>query len=191
VRIGSTTCRNWAHGTWVRFPEIDRSFPVLGRTTRFSSPFGGLIYMEVDSRCDVPRISATISNAVAAPWFVLGETSNEQWMRIRDLPAPWAELQGRGMIVSIPSQYIRNLDESGCVDGGMGPDRPGAGRTGRAMLAGMHARRPERIVPDVQVCAGGLHAGYPIMGGIWEKDGWLDYVDLARLDGPKPMGLLP
>ncbi|MFC1499117.1 M60 family metallopeptidase [Verrucomicrobiota bacterium] len=180
MRIGSTTCSNWKHSAWKRFPEIHRRFPVTSKNLRIASPFGGLIYCEIPKNYDGGTISMTVSKAVQAPLFVLGKTTKEEWLKLRELPAPWAELQGEKIILSIPSRFIRDLDDPSALMEEW--DKIVAAQDELAGYKGKHARkRPERIVPDIQICIGGLHAGYPIMGGIWKDDGWLNYVSLKRL----------
>ena len=52
-----------------------------------------------------------ISGGVRAPYYILGETSSTEWEdTIRHHPAPWAELQGRRVILTLPSEYIRRLE---------------------------------------------------------------------------------
>jgi hypothetical protein len=47
---------------------------------------------------------------VEAPYFKLGETTEEEWVsRIRNNPAPWAELATDKIVLTVPSYRIRNL----------------------------------------------------------------------------------
>jgi hypothetical protein len=133
------------------------------------SPFGGLIYIEVPDRMAMearrsgaaPTLSATIEGAVESPHFKLGSTTPDEWRsRIRTLGAPWAELATDKVILTVPASEVRGLDD------------PAALMTfwdslvdAASDLRGISRERPfpHRYVPDVQISAGYMHAGYPIM----------------------------
>src|SRR5207237_2794196 len=98
---------------------------------------------------------------VEAPRFVLGETKALEWKtRLRNAPAPWAELETKKIILSVPSEKIRHLDDPEALlkfwDQVLDAE---------ADLATIprDRKRPERIVPDVQISAGYMHSGYPSM----------------------------
>ncbi|GAB6166689.1 hypothetical protein JCM19992_26890 [Thermostilla marina] len=144
--------------------EITLSVPIDKPVVGAANPFGGLVYIEVPN--EVPAalartpLAVQIMGAVPSPYFVLGRTTNAQWRdELRSLPAPWAELAGRKMILTVPAELIRNLDDPEalmtfwdrvveCQD---------------ELAATTQRRSPERIVPDVQISAGYMHSGYPIM----------------------------
>ncbi len=165
VRIGCHTDGIWHHDSWMRFPEISRSYALSGTTTTVASPFGGLIYIEVPRGCSLGALELSIEGAVDAPRFVLGETTLAEWRdTVRQFPGPWAELEGRNVILTVPSHEIRGLDDPEALmllwDYALDL---------AADLAAMprERERPERIVADVQISAGYMHSGYPIMT-------WLD-----------------
>ncbi|MBN2842260.1 MAG: M60 family metallopeptidase, partial [Sedimentisphaerales bacterium] len=160
VRIGCHTDTIWQHDKWARMPEISTSTLLKDNNNIAANAFGGLIYIEVPGRIAGGKIDITISNAVQAPYFVLGQTTNQQWQQIRQNPAPWGELATDKVIISVPSDYLRNLNDpealmhtwdkvlDACAElAGISPNRPS----------------PERIVPDVQISVGYMHSGYPIM----------------------------
>jgi hypothetical protein len=161
VRIGAHTDTLWDHETWRRAPEISRSFALDSPKTQIASAFGGLIYLEVPEGAKPERVEAVISGAVEAPLFRLGQTTREEWRsRVRRLPGPWAELATDKIVLTVPSEAVRTLDDpeslmrfwdqvmDACAD-----------------LAGWSRERvrPERIVADEQIAAGYMHSGYPIM----------------------------
>ncbi|MBI3878685.1 MAG: hypothetical protein HY301_01290 [Verrucomicrobia bacterium] len=167
VRIGSHTDHLWQLDSWKRFPEISREFPLDAAVTRAANAFGGLIYIEVPNDSALGRINVTIQNAVAAPRFVLGQTDLATWRsKLRALPAPWAEIEGAKLIVTLPAENVRTLDD---------PDEVAKYWdrvvTAEDELSGVNDRvRPERFVLDQQISAGYMHSGYPIMA-------WLDQSD--------------
>jgi len=177
ARIGCHTDGLWHLDRWQRFPEISRAWPLAAATTDVASPFGGLIYVVVPRECELGSIDVTIKGAVEAPRFVLNETLLSDWRaRVHSLPGPWAELETKKVIISLPASAVRDLHDpeslmlwwdrvmDGCADLATMPrDRP----------------RPERYTTDEEISAGYMHSGYPIMT-------WLDvvptFVNLARLD---------
>ncbi len=161
LRIGSHSDSLWNLDKWERFPEISMRVQLAKPSTKAASPFGGLIYIEVPDKCDLGGVSVKISGAVVAPYFVLGKTKLADWKnRLRKEPAPWAELECSKVVVTVPSSFVRTLDDP----------EPLMKVWERIVeleddLAGTIAerRRPERIVCDQQISAGYMHSGYPIM----------------------------
>lgn len=160
LRVGCHTDQLWHKSDWQRVPSISLRIPLVEGANQFASPFGGLIYLDVDnnSKGDL-RIDA--QGVVAAPLFVRGKTSLKDWRTsIRSAPAPWAELATDKVILSIPSSSIRNLDDPEALLALW--DQILDNTADLAMIP--HQRlRPERYTADVQISAGYMHAGYPIM----------------------------
>jgi len=161
LRIGAHSDTLWHHSKWRRVPEITRTFPLASLFTAAASPFGGLIYIQVPDSCDLGIISLTIHNAVEAPYYARGKTDLRDWRAtIRYRPAPWAEIQGNNLILTLPASVVRDLDDPEAVmkfwDDVLDAD---------ADLATIPRQRsrPERICADVQISAGYMHSGYPIM----------------------------
>ncbi len=161
LRIGAHRDKLWHKDVWRRCPEIARTFPITRTATRAANAFGGLIYIEVPSKCPPAVFKVQIRNAVEAPYFVLGRTDPDQWRQtIRRRPAPWAELASDKIILTVPSERVRQLDDPTPLMKVW--DRVA---DAEAELAGRpkQRRRPERFVADEQISAGYMHAGYPIM----------------------------
>ncbi len=169
VRIGAHTDALWHLDSWQRAPEISLAWPLDAAQTEVASPFGGLIYIEVPDRMALearrsgqsPNVQVTISGAVEAPFFRLGSTDIDEWRaRIRTLGAPWAELATDKVILTVPASEVRELDDpvalmtfwDSLIDAA-------------SDLRGIPRERPfpHRYVPDVQISAGYMHSGYPIM----------------------------
>lgn len=161
VRIGAHNDRLWGNDSWRRVPEICRVFPVADASTAAANTFGGLVYIEAPKDCALGKVSVEIEGAVEAPHYVLGETDLDEWRRsIRHRPAPWAELAGERVILTVPSTAVRELDDpeglmrfwdqvlDACADLAQIP---------------RERERPERYVTDVQISAGYMHSGYPVM----------------------------
>lgn len=161
LRIGAHSDSLWNLDKWDRFPEISMRAQLAKPVTKAVSMFGGLIYIEVPDKCDLGELPVKISGAVAAPYFVLGQTKQADWKdRLRKEPAPWAELECSKVIVTVPSSFVRMLDDPDALM-----------KVWEKMveleddLAGTAAerKRPERVVCDQQISAGYMHSGYPIM----------------------------
>ena len=161
VRLGAHTDSLWHKGSWKRCPAISRRAPLARPLTVAANAFGGLVYIDVPKGCELGTIPVRISGAVEAPHYIHGQTDLARWRdEIRSRPAPWAELETTRAILTVPSRVVRELDDpqeimdlwdrvlDACADLACRPtDR----------------ERAERYVTDVQISAGYMHAGYPIM----------------------------
>ncbi|XP_010953386.3 TRPM8 channel-associated factor 2 [Camelus bactrianus] len=134
----------------------------MDRTTRtVACLWGGLLYVIVPKGSTLGPVSVTIRRAVPAPYYKLGKTSLEKWRNcIQESPAPWGELATDNIILTLPTADLRGLDDP----------EPLLRLWDEMMqaIARLAAQPfpflcPERIVADVQLSAGWMHAGYPIM----------------------------
>ncbi|MCS7187188.1 MAG: M60 family metallopeptidase [Armatimonadota bacterium] len=175
VRVGAHSDTLWHLPVWKRCPDICRTFPLDKRETKVASAFGGLIYILVPRGCQLGKIWVEIDGAVEAPFFVLGKTSLDDWHKIRNNPAPWAELATDRVVLTVPSEVVRDLDNPVELMGFWNEVLDAC-----AELAAMPQKRerPERIVADIQIGAGYMHSGYPIMTHL---DAAKVMVDLACL----------
>jgi hypothetical protein len=159
VRIGCHTDSLWHHEKWSRVPEIAVSNKIEGKETRIANAFGGLVYIEVPDKTPGFNLKCTIQGAVGSP-FTLGKTTPAEWLKQRTKPAPWAELECGRVILTIPSEHVRALEDPTQLarlwDEVIRLEDELAG-------TGHLRKRPERIVADVQISAGYMHSGYPIM----------------------------
>lgn len=166
LQIGAHTDRLWHLDRWRRVPSIVSSWAVPrgSHEVRGASAFGGLVYVVIPEGAArgaeaTARFTATVSGVVPAPRFTLGKTGAEGWLEQRALPGPWAELETEKLVLTVPSEVIRGLEDPESLmrfwDEVM---------DAQADLATIprERRRPERIVADEQISAGYMHAGYPI-----------------------------
>ncbi len=169
VRIGAHIDELYHHDSWKRAPQISRRFRLSAHETRVVNAFGGLIYIECPGDAK-SMTDVSISGAVEAPHFVLGKTNVDDWKRrIRYLPGPWAELASSKIVVTVPSTSVRALDDPESLMRFW--DRVSDAHASLAAIP-LERKRPERFVADIQISAGYMHAGYPIM---------------THLDATKPM----
>ncbi len=158
-----------------RFPLISNSHKVEKSTMEVANPFGGLIYINVPEKKEWAKSHSEarveISGAVEAPIFILGETTPEEWKRIRKAPAPWGEINGEFHCAAARSERFREMDFETA--------KALAEYWNKAVelqdwLCGWAPRRsPERMVPDAEISIGSGHSGYPYVGYLdWEQ--WTD-----------------
>ncbi len=182
IRIGAHRDRNWRLNDWKRYPEICIEKTLKTPEMEISNPFGGPVYVVVPRGIEgagLGEIEVEISGAVKAPWFVRGETSLEEWKKIREYPAPWAELQGTNVVVTLPSSVIRKLDNPQEL---MMIWDAALDYIAEFASTPMRRDRPERICCDRQISAGYMHSGYPVMT-------WMDVQnDLADAKKLKEQG---
>jgi len=161
VRIGCHSDTLYHLDKWQRAPDITRSVPLATSTTKTASAFGGLIYIEVPGRAkDDAAFTATIHNGVPAPLFVLGQDDDAKWKEIRMRPAPWAEMACDKLIISFPSEVGRLVNNPTEL---MTFWKKVVEAQDDITNQAAERKRPERIVADVQISAGYMHSGYPIM----------------------------
>ncbi|XP_069505723.1 TRPM8 channel-associated factor homolog [Ambystoma mexicanum] len=161
VQIGCHSDSLHSADQFCRAPVVIRKRGVNEERARVSCLWGGLLYLLVPEKCKLGKIQVCVEGAVRAPFFRRGQTSKSDWLAtIRHYPAPWAELATENLILTLPSDDVRSLEDPDVVlalwDRMMGAI---------AELAAIppHFPRPERFVTDVQISAGWMHAGYPIM----------------------------
>lgn len=178
LRIGCHRDTLWHLDAWPRVPDItvEKTFDDAGAT--LACAFGGPVYVVVPEGA-TGRATVTIAGAVEAPRYVLGVTTKEAWAKSRRAPGPWAELGSSKVILSVPSDRIRDLADPEPLmrfwDRVLDAD---------ADLAGIpqDRPRPERYVADVEISAGYMHSGYPIMTHLDAAARMVD-VDLLQSKG--------
>ena len=88
-------------------------------TQKIASPWGGLIMLWLNDEQIKGVFEVQIKNAVKAPMFVLGETSNKEWKKIRKYSPPWSVLRVPGQLqVNIQTLYINKVDDMEAVMAG-------------------------------------------------------------------------
>eukprot|EP00043_Microstomoeca_roanoka_P019774 m.229673 g.229673 ORF g.229673 m.229673 type:complete len:799 (+) comp17056_c0_seq1:2015-4411(+) len=170
VRVGCHTDKLWHLSKWWRWPEISRTFPLkeqhrtqTGQGTVISHPWGGIIYLEHTSNSS-EEIEVTFMFVARHARYRVMSHDFEQWEQ--ELPlSPWCELEGQHCILTVPSLALlsrpdlntrENLDVAlHFWDTVL--------ETHYQLVNRSPPRRKERVVADVQISAGYMHAGYPIM----------------------------
>ncbi|XP_074535866.1 TRPM8 channel-associated factor homolog [Halichoeres trimaculatus] len=143
-----------------RAPCVSERFPVDSAMLQVWNLWGGLIYLVAPPKTKEEGLEVTVEIAVPAPYYKSGVTTAAEWSVLRTAPSPWAELEFANLIITVPSEVVRNVDR---------PDELAVHwdniMKAVADLASIPHKFPrkERFVADVQISHGWMHAGYPIM----------------------------
>ncbi|WP_088547809.1 M60 family metallopeptidase [Paenibacillus aquistagni] len=170
VQIGAHTdnLSGLSMDKWLRAPVVTKRVTLTPGKNTVTSPYGGLVYLIPTKSTPGKKANITINGGYSAPYYVMGKTNKNDWKKtIRHNSAPWAELQSDRVILTVPSEYIRHLDNPdevlklwdemfGEFDDlvGVSPNQPEPHKS---------VNLPFRYVGDNQISAGFMHAGYPIM----------------------------
>ncbi|XP_013763403.1 TRPM8 channel-associated factor homolog [Pundamilia nyererei] len=160
IQIGCQTDELHDKDELKRPPCVHEQFTVTSDMMLVSNLWGGLIYLVAPPNTQVKGLEITVQKAVTAPYYKSGVTTAAEWLTLRTAPSPWAELEFENIVLTVPSDAIRGLER---------PDKVAAlwDEIMRAIadLAAKPHKFPhkERFVTDVQISAGWMHAGYPIM----------------------------
>ncbi|XP_028817787.1 TRPM8 channel-associated factor homolog [Denticeps clupeoides] len=161
IQIGCQTDDIGGADVLKRAPVVHELFPVEKERIQVWNLWGGLIYLVAPPNSREEGLKLVVQTAVRAPYFQSGKTGVQEWVSsIRSAPAPWAELEFENIIMTIQSEGIRGLERPDEV-ARLWDDIMRA----VADLAAIPAKFPrkERFVADVQITAGFMHSGYPIM----------------------------
>jgi hypothetical protein len=147
-----------------------------------ANAFGGLVMLECDEAL-AGSIDLQVAGCVDAPLFELGKTDPAVWREhLRNRKAPWAELVTDKIALTVPSERVRDLDDPTEL---LQFWNSLADAAADLAAQSRDRKRAERYVADLEISAGYMHAGYPIMTHL---DAAKDMVDLARMK-KAPWGL--
>ncbi|CAH1192935.1 hypothetical protein PAECIP111891_00463 [Paenibacillus allorhizoplanae] len=192
VQIGAHTDEltwyNWIT-QWDRLPGVVLKKKLNPGLNRISSPYGGLVYIIPTTSKPGRVVNVNVGGVVQAPYFVLGQTSEQEWKdTIRNYPAPWAELRSNHIALTVPADDIRLLDnpqqlmakwdEIYSLYENMSGLAPGKALPNKSLDSW-----PFRYVADKQISVGSMHAGYPIMFHQGEASKRLVNLDAIQHDG--------
>ncbi len=165
VQIGchSDNLNEWvaAGEPWRRMPLLVNHTLLKSTHTLASNPFGGLIYITCPPTNAAWSADITISNAVMAPEFILGQTTDAGWKTmVESSGAPWGELCTSNLIIMLPTHVLKKISDPTARmqlwDNVIGAEMD---------LAQLPTPfyRAQRLVTDVHIGGGFMHSGYPIM----------------------------
>ena len=180
VRIGAHSDTLWHLDSWKRWPEITQQHPLPREgDSRHASPFGGLVYLVPRNGAD-PKASFIVDGAVQATHYRHGDAASlENWKARRQAGAPWAELECDGVIFTLTQDVMLKLDDPAAL-----MDYWTTAMNCYPELLGkpLHPTgRPERLVEDIQISAGWMHSGYPVMSHGADSKAYSEAADLELL----------
>uniref|UniRef100_A0A8C5DN93 Peptidase M60 domain-containing protein n=1 Tax=Gouania willdenowi TaxID=441366 RepID=A0A8C5DN93_GOUWI len=105
VQIGCQT-DYLKHRALKRAPAVIARFPVASEKMQVWNLWGGLIYLMAPTDPNVEGEEVIVEAAVAAPYYKFGESVSTS----RVAPSPWAEFEFDNLILTVPSQVIRELE---------------------------------------------------------------------------------
>ncbi|XP_054468706.1 TRPM8 channel-associated factor homolog [Anoplopoma fimbria] len=148
------------HEELKRAASVCEHFPVTSEKIKVWNLWGGLIYLVAPPNTKVEGAEVIVPMAVTAPYYKSGVTTAADWLSLRKAPSPWAELEFDNIILTVPSDLVRDLESLDKVEALWNNIMKGI-----ADLAAIPHKFPrkERMVADVQISAGWMHAGYPVM----------------------------
>lgn len=162
---------------WHRYPRLQRKAELNERTTTISNALGGLITIRVPRDAKEGNLDFIIGGGVEAPLYEHGKTDLGTWKdEVRKRPAPWAELASERIIIALPSDYIRRLDDPDKV---MEVWNDIIDTAAELVQVDRDNYRAERIVFDRQTSAGSMHSSYPVAAHL--GDNAAQAVDARRL----------
>ncbi|XP_073508739.1 TRPM8 channel-associated factor homolog [Phyllobates terribilis] len=144
-----------------RAPVVVCKKNVVNEKVVISSVWGGLLYVIVKGKSQLGIVPVTVYGAEPAPTFINGQTEVSSWLKtISASQTPWAELITENIIFTVPFDSIRSLQDPDVL-----LSQWDTIMCAIAELAVIPKKflRPERFVADVQISAGWMHAGYPVM----------------------------
>lgn len=178
VQVGCQT-DTLAHEALKRAPTVFVRVPITSEMMQVYNLWGGLIYLIAPPKTQVTGAEVVVQVSVPAPYYKSGVTSLADWSSLRSSPAPWAELEFENIILTVPSDEIRDLDRLDELAAQW--DSIMRAVADLAVIPHKFPRK-ERIICDVQISAGWLHAGYPVMAHTpTAKE--LVCVNIARTEG--------
>lgn len=147
---------------WRRMPDVVSIIRLDNKFQFATSPFGGLIYLTMSGGRAVTA-DIKFKNVIPAPFFKKGSTTLQQWKTmLENNKAPWGEIASDKVIITLPDSTLQTIDD---------PEKVMTLWDSIISTAAELAQlpypfvRPVRMVVDVQITAGSMHAGYPIMIG--------------------------
>ncbi len=162
-KIGSHDDDISAKTIYKRMPfGVSLDQPIDATSIQVGSVYGGSIYLVKPTTLATATGSynVSISNAIEMPTFVLGQTTDADWIAtIRNLPAPYAELIASNVIIILHSDDIRLLSNPTAV---MTYWQDRMASQDDLTNSPVPRTRAERIDDDLDISAGFMHSGYPV-----------------------------
>lgn len=148
---------------WTFFPKLWRRVSLTAPVTQTGNVFGGLVTILVPAGKSLGTFNVTIEGAIAAPAFVLGQTTDAQWNAgLKSSPAPYGYIQNSKLTLYLPKWQLAAMDNPTAVTSYWQQVMDIAdeyyGYTN-------YRKRGETYATARYVAFGGAYAGYPVEAG--------------------------
>ena len=91
-----------------RWPLMTRSFRIEKKREEIGHVLGGVLWFKWSG--GKRPMDVEVSGCVQMPWFRLGLDTDQDWVEtISKYPAPWAEIQTKTVILTVPSEDVRHI----------------------------------------------------------------------------------
>jgi hypothetical protein len=110
VHIGATEDTLFNINVRRSFPKIWRRSPLTNATTQVGHVFGGLITILVPTNLNLGNFQVTVSNALAAPSFVLGQNTDAEWnATLRTNAGAWGTIVTPKLTIYVPAVQLAEV----------------------------------------------------------------------------------
>jgi hypothetical protein len=166
-----------------RNPRIAMSVKLEPGVNYVRTPYGGPIVLRSD-RHRAKQIGVSIANAVQAPYFKRGVTTESEWLARRQLDVPLAEIESNLLVIHAPASEIRSrtyaemIELTAHYDTVMTRINELAGLSPTAARPHTAPQGKQRIAEDIQIGGGWGHNGFPVM--VYREWSLLNPADVSR-----------
>lgn len=175
--IGCHIDVNFHLDNWRRFPKVMRSVPLDQEVVETGNVFGGLVWIAIPAGSNLGSFEVTIDGALEAPSFQLGVDTDEDWNeRLKHLPGAWGVIMTEDVpeygntplfTIYVSRRHLQNVGSAEAV----ALHWKKVMETGDELMGyGPHRRRGEAALSDIDIIAGGGHAGWPVMMAYGDSD---------------------
>ncbi len=95
------------HG-YARSPSMVVAHDIVEVETRLTSGLGGLMMIAFPNGASLGVHDITVQNVSAAPHYLLGSTTAEQWAAQRAIDVPWTVMETPEILLALPSSMVSN-----------------------------------------------------------------------------------
>ncbi|MCE7981119.1 MAG: hypothetical protein DYG89_08005 [Caldilinea sp. CFX5] len=162
------TSGNVEGGNFDRHPSVVVRVKLVPGENLVRSPYGGPVILVSEASVN-KTIDVEVANAVQAPYFKSGETTEAQWLARRALGIPYAEIEGELAIIHVPTSEISNVSYADIQAVAayytqmVRYHNALSGLSDNAALPHQSPQGKQRHVEDIQITAGWGHSGFPAM----------------------------
>lgn len=173
VETGIHIDENFHLDQWNRFPKVVRRDKLTTVSTNTGCVFGGLVHLYVPAGATLGTFNVTISGALEAPCFVRGTDNDTNWVStLRDKPGAWGYIQTSKSVVYVSRNHLSQLASAQKVaDYWYNAVTIADQRLGYTNFR----KREEAFLSDIDISAGGGHAGFPVMMAYGDSDNLINY----------------